>query len=183
MICLISLVLGILSGLPMIFDFLFLLPAATFGGMFYIALKHDRPYLHGLLFSFGYYAMGWHWLANLYPMDFAGFSNFMSVVIIALGISFMSIIQSLGTAFVFKLFRSLHSEKRFFLSALIGASLMTLAEWGQNFFWFGIPWVRLALTQTGAKAFLQSASLFGSLFITFILSFVASSFAVAFTAG
>ncbi len=183
MICLICLLLGVLSGLPMIFDFLFLLPVATFGGMFFIALKYNRPYLHGLLFSFGYYAVGWHWLANLYPMDFAGFSNFMSVVIIALGISFMSIVQSVGTAFVFKLFKNLHSENRVWLSALTGASLFTLAEWGQNFFWFGIPWAKLALSQTGVPAFLQSASLFGSLFTAFILTFIAACFALAFADG
>lgn len=183
MIYLLSLCLGLVSGLPMIFDFLFVLPIFTFGGIFYISLKCRYPYLNGLLFSVGYYAMAFHWLTNLYPMDFAGFSNGMSVVIISLGIGFMSLVQGVGTAFVFLLFRRLYSKERKWLAAFTGASLFTLAEWGQNFFWFGIPWARLALSQTGVLENLQTVSVFGTLFTAFLLTFISSSFALAFADG
>lgn len=182
MICLLCLVLGIVTALPLIWDFLFILPWLTLPALFLISAKKPKPYLHGLCFFLGYYAVVWHWLVYLYPMDFAGFTAGMSVVIICLGIGFMSLIQSVGFAFVPMIYNRLFKSCKL-LSPLAAASLWTIAEWAQSLFWFGIPWGRLALTQVGWLPMIRSVSLFGSLFIGFIISLFAGLIALALDGG
>ena len=46
--------------------------------------------------------------------------------------------------------------------------LWAVYEWTQNLGWFGVPWARLPLAQTRNIVWLQSASLFGSYFVTFV---------------
>lgn len=48
--------------------------------------------------------------------------------------------------------------------------------------WLGVPFSRLALTQSGCLPMIQSASVFGSLFISFLIVIVNALLAVGFTA-
>ena len=52
---------------------------------------------------------------------------------------------------------------------ILAAAMFSVNEWTQTFTWAGVPWGRIAISQTEMPILMQSASLFGSYFLTFIV--------------
>lgn len=130
-------------------------------------------YLVGLGFFCAYYLMLFHWFLFMYPMDFLGLSNFESVVVVAFAWLALSFIQAAFSALAPLVFAAaskspIVKEKKW-LMPILAASLWVLLEWGLTLTWLGVPWSRLALGQLDMTAAVQSVSLFGSYFITFLI--------------
>ena len=140
--------------------------------------KPVKMYFTGLLWSFLYYFVIYHWFTYLYPMEFMGASKIEAVGIIAVCWIGLAFLQALETAFVPLVFRLTAKHK--LLYPLLFASVWTLFEWIQTLTWMGVPWARLALSQAASPVFIQSASLFGSLFVSFIIVLVNGLIAYAF---
>ncbi len=175
---LIMLICGVLTAMPYIFDFLFFLPYFTLAPLFIIALKKKSAYRHGLVFSLGYFIVVYHWFCYLYPMDFAGINGIGSIAVIITAIVGMSLLQGVGTAFVPMIFRFLTKERHPLFAPFAAASLWVIAEWGQNFFWFGVPWARLAVGQHKILPIVEGASLWGSLGVSFIIVLISGFIAL-----
>ena len=181
---------GILTSLPLIFpsvgfiQWLSIIPAA----LVLIAsgenkgIKYKKTYGRGLIYFWSYYALSLHWFAYMYPMDFAGLSNAASIGVILIAIFGLSFLQAFFSAFIFPLYafcvRSEAVRKRNIIKPFIAAALFVLAEWFQTRGWWGVPWARLPIGQSGFILMLRSASLFGSYFISFVI--VAVNFCIAF---
>lgn len=176
---LIMLICGVLTAMPYIFDFMFFLPYFTLAPLFIIAARDKRAYRHGLCFSLGYFAVVYHWFCYLYPMDFAGFNGLGSIAVIITAIVGMSLLQGVGTAFIPVIFRFVTKERHPLFAPFAAASLWVLAEWGQNFFWFGVPWARLAVGQHKILPIVESASVFGALGVSFIIVLISGFIALA----
>ncbi|MBO5040513.1 MAG: apolipoprotein N-acyltransferase [Clostridia bacterium] len=176
---LIMLICGVLTAMPYIFDFLFFLPYFTLAPLFIIALKKKSAYRHGLVFSLGYFGVVYHWFCYLYPMDFAGLNAVGSVAVIITAVVGMSLLQGVGTAFVPMIFRYAVKNRHPLFAPFAAASLWVIAEWGQNFFWFGVPWARLAVGQHKMLPIVQSASLIGALGVSFIIVLISGFIALA----
>ena len=173
------LICGMLTAMPYIFDFLFFLPYFSLAPLFIYALTRKRAYLHGLCFSLGYFAVVYHWFAYLYPLDFAGLNELGSVAVIITAIVGMSLLQGVGTAFVPMIFRHALKGRHPLFAPFAAAGLWIIAEWGQNFFWFGVPWARLAVGQCKILPIVETASLFGSLGVSFIIVLISGFIAIA----
>ncbi len=176
---LIVFICGILTSLPYIFDFLAFLPWISLVPLFVISKRKKGAYRYGLSFSMGYYITVYYWFIYLYPMDFAGFSNSESVLLILLAWLGLSLFQAVQTAFVPLIYSKLYSNKAQISAPFIAASLWCIMEWFQTKFWFGVPWARLAVSQHKLTPMIQSASLFGSLFISFIIVLVNGLLAIS----
>ncbi len=188
-LCLIS--SGILTALPLIFpslgflQWVSLIPMAL--ALAWLAegekARLGRAYGMGMLFFMCYYAVTFHWFYYMYPLDFAGVSNGISLIIVSLGCFGLAFLQSVFSALVFVLFvvvaRSAFMRKRIFLQPLLAASLWVVAEWWQTIGWWGVPWGRLPLGQVNFTLLLRSASLFGSYFISFVIVAVNAFLAIA----
>ncbi len=177
---LVMLICGVLTALPYIFEFLFFLPYFTLAPLFIIAIKKRTAYRHGLVFCMGYFTVVYHWFAYLYPLDFAGFDKLGSIFVIAFSILGLSFMQSIGTAFVPYIFRRAIKDRHPIFAPFAAASLWIISEWGQNFFWFGVPWARLAVGQHKILPIIQSASLFGSLGVSFIIVLISGFIALCY---
>ncbi len=169
---------GVLTALPYIFDWLFFLPYFTLAPLFVTAVKKKNPYRHGLCFSLGYFILVYHWFCYLYPLDFAGFDTLGSIAVIITAVFGMAILQGVGTAFVPVIFRLVTQNRNWLFAPFAAAALWITAEWGQNFFWFGVPWARLAVGQYKILPIVQSASLIGSLGVSFIIVLISGFFAL-----
>ncbi|MBQ7125374.1 MAG: apolipoprotein N-acyltransferase [Clostridia bacterium] len=165
-------VCGILTSLPLIFDFLAFLPWFSLIPLFFIAEKKKSAYRHGLVFSLGYYGVLYYWFTYLYPLDFAGFSNSASVLLIIVAWLGLSLLQGIGTAFIPFIYRRLIICDKPYFAPLAAACLWCIGEWLQTKFWFGVPWGRLAVTQYKILPVIQSASILGSLFVGFLIVLV-----------
>lgn len=183
---------GVLSGLCMAFpsvataiiEWLVFIPAAL---VFY-ACKEDRfklrnVYLDSFWLIYSQHIIVYHWFISFYPLDFTGMSKPAAAGVVIIAIFGLSLIAAafgglFGLATVLVSRTSL-AEKYPILLPIIASSAYTLNEWFRTCFWFGVPWGRLPLGQLidGIPFSVQSASVFGQYFVTFLIVLV--SFMIA----
>ena len=182
---------GALTGLTLVFpsigilEWLTLVPAA----IVLISISEDENirkrgiYGYGFFFFFCFYLVNYHWFINLYPLDFVGgMTKPAALAVVLSGCIGLSAFQAVFGGLVFLIFVSgarTSSAKRFLpVSAFLAGGLWAIFEWTQTLTWAGVPWGRLAIGQTGWLVGAQSASLFGSCFVTFLI--VTVNFLVAY---
>ena len=141
-----------------------------------------KAYLDGFIFYMSFDIVIFHWFTYFYPLEFAGLTNGQAIGVIALAWIGLSALQSVFSAFVFVLIsRFIKTEfckKHPILLAPYAATLWAINEWTQTFTWAGVPWGRVAISQTEMPIMMQNASLFGSYFLTFVI--VLFNFLVAY---
>ncbi len=172
---------GILTGLCLVFpevgffEWLTLVPA----GMVILTLLSDptvrlrRLYGYGLFYFLCFYLTVFHWFISMYPLEFTGITKGAALVVVFFAWIGLSLFQALmgGLTFVVGgiLLRNRLAERYPLLRPFLFALCYTVYEWTQNLGWWGVPWGRLPLGQTKYAVGLQSAALFGSYFVTFLL--------------
>lgn len=173
---------GILTGLMLIFpkaglaEWLTLIPV----GIFLLTLAPERSmslralYGWGLFFFYCYYLVTFHWFIYLYPMDFIdGMTKGSALVVVLAAWLGLSLLQALMGGLVFVaigvVFRTRFFSRFVFLRPMAAAGIWAIYEWTQTLGWWGVPWGRLPLGQSYYLVGLQTASWFGSYFVTFLL--------------
>ncbi len=176
---------AVLTGLTMtvpsigFIEWITLIPAAVA----MINIAKDRKvrgrglYGYGFFFFFCYYLVNFYWFIELYPLSFIdGMTKGAALAVVLAGWLGLSLFQSVGGGLVLLLLggvvRTRATEKCAVILPLCAAAIWSVFEWSQTLFWFGVPWARLAIGQTGWLVGAQSASLFGSCFVAFLIVFV-----------
>lgn len=146
-----------------------------------------RAYGYGFFTVYVFYFVIYHWFVNLYPLDFVDMSNEASAVVIAAGWLGLPILQAAVGGLIFLVFRLMHRTGIFSRAPLLRpfafAALWVIFEWSATLSWAGVPWGRLCLGQIEMLPILQSASLFGSYFVSFLIVLVNGLFAYAVLYG
>jgi len=183
---------AILTGITLVFpkvgflEWITLIPAALF--LLLEAANPERKlrslYGYGLFFFMLFYAVNFHWFIALYPLDFIdGMTPAAALAVVFAGCVGLSFLQALFGGFLFvllgTLFRTRAVREHKFLAPILLATTWSVYEWTQTLGWWGVPWARLPLGQSEYLVGLQTASLFGSYFISFSLVFVNSLAAFA----
>ncbi|MEE0969150.1 MAG: apolipoprotein N-acyltransferase [Clostridia bacterium] len=127
-------------------------------------------YLTALGFFFGFYTVLYSWFWEMYPLSVTGMPRIAAFFVICLASLGIPLFQAIGFSLVFPIFKSIIRKgvSKPLLPLIMGA-LWAVCEWMQGFFWFGIPWVRVAMSQTNIPALVHSSNLFGSYFVTFLI--------------
>ena len=132
-----------------------------------------KAYIDGFIFYMSYDLVCFHWFIYFYPLEFAGFNDFESIAIIFIawvGLSFLqSVFSALVFVLLFKVSKSTFCKQNKVAMPFFAAALWSVNEWTQTFTWAGVPWSRIAISQTEMPIMMQPASLFGSYFLTFII--------------
>ncbi len=135
-----------------------------------------RTYWAGFLTIFVYYFIIYHWFLSLYPLDFIGMDNPSSAVVVAAGWIGLSVLQAIPGGFIFVVLKLLERCKLFertpLLRPIVLSALWIVFEWSSTFGWTGVPWGRLCIGQSEYLPVLQSASLLGSYFVSFLILIV-----------
>ena len=181
---------GLLSGLCVIFP---QIGALAYFAMILFALTVYKKikdgsytkrsaYTDGFVFFITYYLVNFHWFVYLYPLEFAGMSKLHAAIVVAfawLGLSLVqTLVGALNILWIYLFSKTRVYKKAPMLMPFFAAALWVILEWAQTLTWAGVPWSRLALSQALYTVVLQSASLFGSYFITFII--VLANFLLAY---
>ncbi len=176
---------GVLTGLTLVFtrfgflQWLTLVPVGLF--LFSEADKDAYRaryiYGYGFFFFFCYYAICFHWFLYLFPLDFiSGMTPLAALAVCLAGCVGLSALQAAfgGLAFVVirLCFRSRLLSERRALRPLCVSAVWAVYEWTQTLGWWGVPWARLPIGQSEYIVGLQTASLFGPYFITFVIVLV-----------
>lgn len=166
---------GLASSLPFLAPKLWLIEWFSLIPLFFLAPRIGKRYLHGLCFGMGFYLPIYYWFLKLYPMDFVGFTPLEGGLTVMAGWIGLSVIQAAEIALIPVVYARLHrpASKEKPLATMwnpfLAASCFVIFEWAQSLFWHGVPWARLALSQVECLPMIQSASLFGSMFICFLI--------------
>lgn len=151
----------------------------------YVLLKESqRPnraltfFGYGFVYSMSYFLTIYHWFWYMYGTDFLDFSKketFFICLFFQIG---LSLVQAFLYSFIPIVFR-LAKQKYPMLSPLIFALVYSVFEFLQSLTWTGVPWARLALSQVGNKPMLALSSLFGSIFVAFVVVLINGYLALA----
>lgn len=129
-------------------------------------------------FFIAFYVFVYSWFVNLYPLDFVGLGNSESIGVIIIAMTCIPLLHS--AIMTFSVFLG-YTAARYVQNTYLRAALVSLGyvagEYLQSLGVFAFPWARLFVTQTDCPVLLQSASLFGSYFITFVIVYVNSMLA------
>jgi apolipoprotein N-acyltransferase len=175
---------ALLTGLTLVFPYVGFLEWVTmiplFIGVYRLCedskYTFKRTYFYGFLTIFVFYFVNYHWFLYLHPLDSVGIDRFSSAVIVTAGWVGLPILQALPGGLIFLLFKLLHHTELFrrfsWLRPLSFSALWIVFEWSSTLHWTGVPWGRLCLGQAKLLPMLQSASLFGSYFVSFLILIV-----------
>ncbi len=182
---------GIFTGLTLVFPQIGLLEWLTLvpAGLFLLTVSDSDStscramYGYGFFFFMCFYTVVFHWFINLYPLEFIdGMTTWAAVVVVLAGCLGLSALQALFGGLMFVTVRLLFKTKIMTEHKLLRpfalAALWSIYEWSQNIGWWGVPWGRLPIGQSNYTVGLQTASLFGSYFVTFLI--VAVNMCVAY---
>ena len=172
----IFLVSGILAALPFVFRWLFLLSYVSLIPVAYMLIKYGseikkrEAFSIGFLFGMGYFGVLYFWFTRLYPMEFADITPFQSIIIVLVCWLGLALVQSLEMGLVMLAYRLIRpSKSRPIICGALFIGLWVVFEFQQTLGWRGVPWGRLAVSQSAAPVLLQSASLFGSYFVSAVI--------------
>ncbi|MBO7310535.1 MAG: apolipoprotein N-acyltransferase [Clostridia bacterium] len=173
---------GVLTGMTLVFqqigliEWLTLIPL----GLFLLSEADKQEYRARGIYAYGFfyflcfYVTSFHWFVNLYPLEFIdGMTAWAAVAVVMAGVFGLSALQAFFGGFAFVTVRLLFktkllSEKRI-LRPFAVAGVYTVYEWTQTLGWWGVPWARLPIGQARYEVGLQTASILGSYFVTFML--------------
>ena len=135
-----------------------------------------RTYWGGFLTVFVYYFVIYHWFLSLYPLDFAGLDDQSSVVVVVAGWVGLSVLQALPGGLMFVILKLLERrgifERTPILRPIALSALWIVFEWSSTLGWTGVPWGRLCIGQSEYLPVLQSTSLLGPYFVSFLILIV-----------
>lgn len=141
----------------------------VFRVLFFSRQSMKTVFFYGWLFGTLFYLSVLHWLLQLHPLDFLDLSWSVSLLIVLTAWILISLLEGLFYALAFLLFRKLSCQNGCDLLTL--SFLWILMEWTQGLGILGFPFCRLCLTQYQNLPAIQSVSLFGSYFLSFLLVF------------
>lgn len=177
---------GLISALPYVFPKLWIISWFGLSPMIYLQIRYGayvprkRAYLNGLVFGAGYFGVMYHWFANLYPVfeDLGAFGAIGLILICWIG---LALLQSIEFGFLPFFYRLICPKgKRSYVCALLFTAMWVIFEWQETLFWRGVPWARMAVSQSAVPFMQQSASLFGSMFTSAVIVAVNALIAAAF---
>ena len=177
-----SIISGIVCAIPFVFEGAFLLSFIMYIPLFCLFYSNKEKGVNSVAFLYGFFffMVGYSFLCELYPLDFAGFSPIEAVGVIGLALTAVPLIH--GTLFVisFAVCRKITKGFSDVTKILVFPLIVVFSEYLQTLGPLAFPWCRVSIAQSEFLPFLQSASLFGSYFITYIVLLINGLIAYAF---
>ena len=176
---------GCLTALPYCLNGLWFLAWLSFIPVLVIEFSSDNVYKHsylaayrrGFSFFYPYGIVVFIWFFEMYPLEFTGMGRGAALCVVLLGVFGLSLLQAVVWSFFFVIIHFVRTRVKgrlnditMFLAPFVWVAL----EWVQTQTWAGVPWAKLALGQVKARAVIQSSSLFGPYFISFLIVLFAS---------
>lgn len=169
-----------MGALPYYYEGFFIFTFLSLFTQFYIAIKqreeHKRIFAPYFWYFMGFYTPLYVFLSEMYPYSRFGFSENQAVFVLICSCIAIPLIHALVEA---ALMLTAHSFRNNGWDILGIASIWVVGEWVLSLGMLAFPWSGIAVSLTGCLPYLQTASLFGKYFITFITVAACYAFALA----
>ncbi len=176
---------GAVTALPFVFENLFALCFVGFVPICFVLFSKfskKRAFCALFCFYFSFYFVLYSFFINLYPLDFAGLSGTSSVLVIICAVVFIPALHTAEMAGLCFLLYMLYAKKKINAMCAVSFSFsVVLGEFVQSLGSLAFPWGRLFVPQTAFLPLVQSASIFGSYFVSFVTVLFASLVALGLT--
>lgn len=171
---------AVLTGLCFTFHQVGFLSILTVIPLLYAVLKEAekdkkpfRFYGYGYMWGAIFYACVFYWFAYQYPLEYLGFTTGEAIAYVALswfgsGL-LLSVVLALWIFFTGLFVRTRLCKKRQWLFIPFTSCLYVIIEYLFTLGPLATPWARLAVTQQSNISGIQTSSVFGSYFISFII--------------
>lgn len=123
-----------------------------------------------LVFALTYYLISYSWFLYLHPLDWLGIAHDKSIIAVLLIWLVVTLLHSLVAAFCGFVFSRI--KGKLLWDIFLFCFIFILMEAFQGVSAFAFPWAKLAISQHAFLPFLQSAQLFGALFISFLIALI-----------
>lgn len=168
---------ALVSALPFMAEKLWILGWFGLSLLFVTVFDFKKPLkrVFGSLFFyfFLFYVFSYSWFVSLYPLDFAGLDSLQSVGVIIVAETLIPLIHtSLMAPCVFLGYLAATKAQNGFVRACLVACGYVIGEFMQSIGPLAFPWSMLFVGQADRLEILQSASLLGARFVTFVIVFV-----------
>jgi apolipoprotein N-acyltransferase len=175
---------GILFSVPFFIPELNILSFFAGVPFFYILFRELKNKKAGLLrktavFGMSFYIPVYIWFLWMYPMEQTGLTPLQSAFIVVAACLIFPVHQTFCMLILpagLKIFNN--ANKNIFFLPLLSACLYVILEWVQSWFFTGLTWAKLSISQYRNLFFIQSASVLGTYFISFIIIFINASVAL-----
>ena len=176
---LICLLAGAMGALPYYYENLFVFTFVSLFVQFYIIIKQreerDRIFAPFFWYFMGFYTPLYLFLSEMYPYSRFGFSEDQAWFILICSCIAIPLVHALVESCLM-LFAKFFRKDGWDILGF--AALWVIGEWLLTLGMLAFPWSNIAVSLTGCLPYLQTASLFGKYFITFIT--IAACYAFAF---
>ncbi len=160
--------------------------------LLFLSLRHvdEKKVRHGLYLGFSYfypyYLTVWYWFLTMYPLDFTEMTPAAALAAVMFAWLGLPLLQAAFAMWQVPLFLCAARNRAVANGAgarltmpLLYALIYIIFEWAQTLTWAGVPWGRLAIGQAYVPVFVQTASLFGSYFVSLVIVLVNGYIALA----
>lgn len=177
---LLCLAAGALGALPYYFEKLFIFTFISYFSIFCIILKQAKIrnslFMPFFAYYIGFFTPIYLFLAEIYPYSDFGFEESQAVFVLICSCVVIPLLHATVEAGIMSVFSYFKSPA----SLLFGASaLFVIGEWVLSLGTLAFPWTSTAVSLTEFLPYLQTASVFGKYFITFITVFGCMGLALA----
>ena len=160
---------GFLGALPYFCEKLFILTFLSLFCQFYIAIKQknecSRIFTPFFSYFIGFYVPLYIFLSELYPYERFGFSGIQAIFVLVCSCIAIPLLHATVESSLMLLTRLFKNDS---WSILTYAAIWVIGEWILSLGMLAFPWGGTAVSLTGFLPYLQTASLFGKFFITFV---------------
>ncbi|MBQ3527479.1 MAG: apolipoprotein N-acyltransferase [Clostridia bacterium] len=180
---------GALTALPMIAPSFWFVAWVSVAPVLYLEsfskekASYPSAYGRGMSFFFVFGLFNFYWFWELYPLDFLGFEKGAALLVVILASVGIPLLQGAVSSFYFVILSFMKRRGFFeshpFLGLLFSAFLWPIFEFCHTLTFLGVPWGRLCAGQTSFTPSIQSASLLGSFFVSFLMILTSATLAFA----
>ncbi len=154
------------------YTFIFAFPGLALYFFALFSCERKAFFRYSYLFCLGFYIPLYYWFMALYPFEGFGFSAAEGITIVIAACIGIALYHSLLTAGVMWLVKFVPKNRH--LLAFSFACLWTAAEWVLSLGELSFSWGKTAVGQATFLPMVETASLFGSYFICFIVALVSA---------
>lgn len=171
---------GIFAALPYYIEELFIFTFISLFIQFYIVISQRRAskgvFSPFFAYFFGFYFSLYLFLSELYPFERFGFSENQAIFVVICACLLIPLLHTTVEAVIFLVSKFFPDNRLLplgFASVwVVGEAILTVGN-------MAFPWANISVSLTGWLPYLQTASLFGKGFTTFVTVFVCCALALA----
>lgn len=177
---LLCLIAGAAGALPYFFEYLFLFTFISFFILFYVIIRkrNENKSIFSSFFCyfFGFYTPIYTFLSEMYPYSRFGFNETQAVFVLICSCIAIPLLHTVVQSAIMSISKFCGNGLCLIFAL---SSLCVVGEWTLSLGALAFPWCNVAVSLSGFLPYIQTVSLFGKSFITFITVFACSAFVCA----